>query len=120
RAKDLAGNFGDLAAGDGDAHITVNVAAATVWWNGAYQFNRNISILNNDSGQLPAGYVLRLRLDGSSSPTALQVYDDSKSATKCDDVRVVYQNATELDRLVLSCTSTAVDLLFRSMVPIAA
>src|SRR5439155_24893678 len=39
RATDVAGNQGTFAGGDGDTSISVNVAAATVWWNGGYQYN---------------------------------------------------------------------------------
>lgn len=120
RARDKAENLGAFASDVGDTHIRVNVAAANEWWNGAYSRSRPISVLNNFGGELPAGYVVRLRLDGTTSPTALQVYDASSSPRKCDDVRVVHQNAADLDRIVLSCTSSAIDILFRLVSPVAA
>lgn len=120
RARDVAGNVGDLATGDGDTGTTVNVAAAGAWWNGAYPYKRPVSILNNAGVELPAGYPLRLRLDGSTNPSARQVYDASRSATRGDDVRVVYRDGTELDRMVLSFSSTSVDIMFRAAVPIPA
>src|SRR5258708_35328865 len=35
-------------------------------------------------------------------------------------MRIVYQNATELDRLISTCSSTSIDVLFRAVVPINA
>src|SRR5262249_9182509 len=47
-------------------------------------------------------------------PRAVDVFDSSQTTNKCDDLRILYGDATELDRLVLTCTSSTIDLLFRT------
>ena len=120
RATDNAGNQAAFtASADGDTSILVNVALSQIWWNGQYTYRRPINVLNSDPNTLPAGYVVRLRFDGTTTPTAQQLYDASKSTNKCDDVHVLHQDSADLDRLILACSSTAVDLLFRIVSPIA-
>jgi len=114
RARDNAGNVGTFAGGNGDASTTVHVGASAHWWNSAYADRRLLGVLNSSNGGLPVGYVLRLHLDGATAPTAQQVYDASRSAAKGDDVRIVYANSGEVPRLLLSFSSTAIDILFRN------
>jgi RHS repeat-associated protein len=119
RATDNAGNQGSFTqAQNGDTQATVNQAAANVWWNGSYLRQRQISILNNSTAQMPPGYPIHLHFDGTSTPTALQIYNASQSLNKGDDVRVVYNNATELDRVVEYFSTTQIDLYFRTQGPI--
>jgi RHS repeat-associated protein len=119
RAHDNAGNIGAFASDAGDTRTAVESPVLEYWWSGEYAFRRPLSVLNNSTAQIPIGYVLRVQLDASTSPTALEVYDASRTATKGDDVRLVFEDGTELDRLLLSFTTTRVDIVFRARTALA-
>ncbi len=114
RAMDEVGNWSDYPSGDGDTHTLVDPTAAppTAWWNNNYSFKRNIVIVNQDDNPLPVHYPIHLHFDSSTSPTAQELYNASLSPTKGDDFRVVYNDATELDRFVQRFSSTQIDLWF--------
>lgn len=114
QAMDNATNTGAYARGDGDTHtsIDLNSRAQTPWWDAGYAGKRNLVILNNDSHGLPTGYPIHLHFDASTSPSAGDIYNASRAATKGDDVRVVYQDKTELSRYVQTFASDHVDLWF--------
>lgn len=63
-------------------------------------------------GVLPAAYPVLLHFDSSTTPTASQIYNGSLSAQKGDDVRLVYNDQTELARQILTFSPTAVDIWF--------
>jgi hypothetical protein len=91
----------------------------TPWWDKAYALKRNITILNNMAGMtLPAGYPVHLHFDGSTAPTAAELYGASQSSPKGNDVRIICNDATQLDRVVQNFTSTAIDIWFRTQVSI--
>ncbi len=121
RATDSANNTGEYPA---QANTTVTVDPTsrpqTHWWNPAYSGKRNLVIQNNTPGvTLPVGYPVHLQFDGASVPTAAELYAASQAGVKCDDLRVVYDNMTELDRVVQTCNSSAIDIWFRSQIDIA-
>lgn len=121
RATDNAHNTGNYPS-SADTSTTVDPAArpTTPWWDSAYSGKRNITILNNMPGRtLPAGYPVHLHFDGSTSPTAAELYDASYSTPKCNDLRIVHNDTTELDRVVQSCSSDEIDIWFRTQSDIA-
>lgn len=120
RATDNANNT-SLYPEDSDTSTTVDPASRppTPWWNNDYGQKRNVVILNNMSdATLPAGYPVLLRFDSSTSPSAAEIYNASLSSPKCNDLRVVYNDTTELDRAVQACSETKIEVWFRTSVSI--
>jgi murein DD-endopeptidase MepM/ murein hydrolase activator NlpD len=118
RARDTAGNIGDYPA-SADTSTTVDPSARppTPWWDQAYAAKRNLILQNNEpSRTLPADYPVHLRFDAGTTPSATELYAASLSANKCDDLRIVYDDVTEIDRVVKECSSSAIDIWFRSKV----
>jgi len=121
RSTDNAGNTGGYPA-EADTSIMVDPAGrpSTPWWNDGYSYKRNITILNNMSDvTLPPGYPVRLHFDSGTTPTAEELYNASRSSIKCDDLRIIYNDTTEIDRLVEKCSNSAIDIRFRTQVGIA-
>lgn len=121
RAIDNAGNVGNYPA-NADTSIKVDPSARppAPWWNSAYSYKRNLTILNNmASVTMGVGYPVHLHFDSGTSPTAAELYNASQTSTKCNDLRIIYNDVTELDRLVERCDSSAIDVWFRSQVSIA-
>ncbi|MBI5839740.1 MAG: S-layer homology domain-containing protein [Chloroflexi bacterium] len=114
RAMDKVGNWENWPTGDGDSYTLVDPSAAppTAWWDNAYAAKRNLIILNSDGNNIPIHYPMHVHFDSSTSPSAAEVYNASLSSTKGDDVRIVYNNQTELDRFVQRFTSDQIDLWF--------
>lgn len=120
RATDNANNTGSYPA-SADTFTKVDPAARppTPWWNSAYSGKRNITILNNmPSITMPTGYPVRLHFDSATTPTASDLYNASQSSPKCNDLRIIYNDTTELDRLVETCSSSMIDIRFRTQVSI--
>ena len=120
RATDYANNMGDYPA-NSSTLTKVDPAArpATPWWNPVYAAKRNLTILNNMPGMtLPAGYPVHLRFDAGTNPSAADLYNASLSGVKCNDLRIVYNDTTELDRLIQSCSPSLIDIWFRSRVDV--
>ncbi|MBU0490215.1 MAG: peptidoglycan DD-metalloendopeptidase family protein [Chloroflexi bacterium] len=120
RATDNAGNTGDYPA-DADAFTKVDPAARppAPWWDGEYSSKRNLTILNNMPGvAVPAGYPVHLHFDGGTTPTAAELYAASQSSPKGNDCRIIYNDTTELDRVVQSFSSSTIDIWFRTQVSI--
>ncbi|MBI2305296.1 MAG: peptidoglycan DD-metalloendopeptidase family protein [Chloroflexi bacterium] len=121
RATDNAGNTGSYP-GTADTSIKVDpdTRPPTPWWNAAYIGKRNITILDNmPSITMTAGYPVRLHFDSTTTPSAADIYNASLSSPKCNDLRIVYNDATELDRLVDNCSSSTIDIWFRTQVVIS-
>jgi hypothetical protein len=121
RASDNAGNTMDYPA-SADTSITVDPAARppTPWWDSAYAEKRNIAILNNmPSLEMPSGYPVHLHFDSNTTPTAAELYNASQSSPKCSDLRILYNDATELNRVLQNCSDSAIDIWFRSQVSVA-
>ncbi len=114
QAMDNAANTSAYADGDGDTHTTIdlNSRAQTPWWDSGYAGKRNLVIVNNDPHTLPSGYPIHLHFDAGTSPSAGDIYNASRAATKGDDVRVVYQDKTELSRYVQTFTPDQINLWF--------
>lgn len=114
RAMDNQGNWEEWPAGDGDTYTRVDPAAAppTAWWHDGYPLKRNLVILNNDSDSIPAQYPVRLHFDGATNPTAAEIYHASLAPAKGDDLRLVYDNQTELPRFVQRFTASEIDIWF--------
>jgi hypothetical protein len=115
RAMDNVGHWEDWPTDDhGDTYTLVDPSAAppTAWWDASYAWKHNLIILNNDSDTMPTHFPVHLHFDDTTTPTAAEIYNASLAATKGDDVRVVYDNQTELDRFVQRFTSSQIDLWF--------
>lgn len=114
RAMDQVGNWEDYPSGNGDTHTLVDPTAAppTAWWNNAYNYKRNLVILNSDSYGVGAHYPVRLHFDSMTTPTAEEIYDASQTTVKGNDVRIVYQDQAELSRLVQEFSPTRIDIWF--------
>jgi murein DD-endopeptidase MepM/ murein hydrolase activator NlpD len=114
RAMDEVGNWEAYPADDGDTYTLVDPTAAPspAWWDLAYSYKRNLVILNNDSHGVGSHYPVRLHFDSTTTPTAGEIYNASQTAVKGNDVRVVYQDQTELDRLVQEFSATNIDIWF--------
>jgi murein DD-endopeptidase MepM/ murein hydrolase activator NlpD len=114
RAMDEVGNWESYPAGDGDTYTLVDPTAAPspAWWDTAYSYKRNLVILNNDSHGVGSHYPVHLHFDLTTTPTADEIYNASQAAVKGNDVRVVYQDQTELDRFVQEFSATNIDIWF--------
>ena len=120
RATDNANNTGDYpASADTSTKVDPTARPPTPWWDSAYSGKRNITVLNNMPGTtLPVGYPVHLHFDSSTTPTAAELYNASQSSPKCNDLRIVYDDTTELDRVVQNCSSSAIDVWFRAQIDI--
>lgn len=114
RAMDAIGNWEAWPGGDGDTSTLVDPTSvpADSWWNSGYAWKHNLVILNNDGAALPAHYPVHIRLDGSTTPTAAEVYNASLANPRGNDVRLVYQNTTELNRVVQNFSPAQIDIWF--------
>lgn len=121
RGTDNAGNTEAYpAVADTSTKVDPASRPATPWWNAAYAHKRNIVILNNmPATTLPVGYPVHLHFDSTTTPTAAEIYNASLSNPKGNDVRIVYNDTTELDRIVKDFSPSTIDIWFRSQVSIA-
>ncbi|MFH1906978.1 MAG: NBR1-Ig-like domain-containing protein [Chloroflexota bacterium] len=120
-ATDNANNPGSYpSTADTQTLVDPTSRPPTAWWDAAYSGKRNLTILNNMPGvTLPVGYPVHLHFDSGTTPTAAELFNASQSTPKCNDLRVVYNDAVELDRLVDHCDSSAIDLWFRTQVSVS-
>jgi hypothetical protein len=120
RAMDNANNTGaHPSSADTSTKIDPAARPPTPWWDSAYNGKRNLIIQNNMPGViLPAGYPVHLHFDSNTTPTAATLYSASLSSAKCNDLRIVYNDVTELDRVVQNCSSSAIDIWFRTQLDI--
>ena len=121
RTTDKAGNTNNYPAiADTSIRVDPTTRPPTPWWDPAYSGKRNLIIQNNmPSIALPVGYPVHLHFDNTTAPTAAELYNASQSSTKCNDLRMVYNDdPPELDRLVPNCSSSAIDIWFRTQVSI--
>lgn len=122
RAVDNAGNLENWPANpDGDTCTLIDLdnRPPETWWNSAYGFKRTLTVLNWDSHVLGTGFPVRVHFDGTTTPSAAEIYNASTAAIKGDDVRVVYQNITEVSRYLQTFTPEAVDIWFALKADIA-
>jgi len=120
RAVDNAGNLGAFLGGNGDAQTHIDLSAAGPWWNLSYQYERDITILNSGTQDLPARYPLHLLFNNSTSPTAAQLCNTSLSATPGYDFRIIYNDTTEIDRYIKTFNCSLIDIWFAAQVGLAA
>ena len=52
-----------------------------------------------------------MHFDTGTPVTAAEIYNAPQSDPKCNDLRVVYNDTTELDRVMLTCSSNAIDFI---------
>lgn len=122
QALDNAGNLGDYP-GIANPSITIDPSSRPpeVWWNLGYASKRNLTIQNNMPAMaLPANYPVNVKFTSGTTPSAAEIYNLSQSAIKCDDLRIVLNNTTDLNRYVRKCTPDEIDLWFRTQVGISA
>ena len=114
RAMDKVGNWETWPGGEGDTYTMVDPSAApqTEWWDENYTWKRNLIILNNDNDPLPVNYPMHVHFDSSTTPTAAEVYNASMASTKGNDVRIVFNNQTGLNRFIQRFTSNQIDIWF--------
>ncbi len=114
RAMDNVGNWETWPGGNGDTSTKVDPSAIppTAWWNMAYTHKRNLLVLNNDSDMLPAAFPVSIHFDTTTTPTAAEIYNASLAATKGNDVRIVFNDTSELHRFVQRFTPTVIDIWF--------
>jgi hypothetical protein len=119
RSRDKAGNIGDYPSNaNTSTRIDPTARPPEPWWDSSYGSKRNISILNNMLNlTLPVGYPVVYRASGA---TAAEIYNASQSSPKCNDLRVIYNNTTQLDRLVTKCSSSDIEIWFRNQAAIPA
>jgi hypothetical protein len=114
RAMDLIGNWENWPAGNGDTYtlIDTNAAPTTPWWDANYAHKRAILVINQDADTMPIYFPVGIRFDENTNPTAAEVYEASLSTNKGDDIRVVYNNTTELNRFMTKFTSSEIEIWF--------
>jgi|GEM_PF-2438291 len=114
QAMDNASNLSAYAGGNGDTStiIDLNARPQSPWWNSAYTGKRDLIILNNDTQTLPTGYPIHLHFDASTTPTASDIYSSSLATNPGDDIRIVYQDTTQIPRFLQTFTATQVDIWF--------
>lgn len=114
RALDQAGNLETWpASANGDTCTTIDLDnQSPVWWNANYSSKRKLTVLNWDAHSLNTGFPVHAHFDTTTSPTAAEIYNGSQTVIKGDDVRVVYQDTTEISRFIQTFTSSTIDIWF--------
>jgi murein DD-endopeptidase MepM/ murein hydrolase activator NlpD len=119
RVTDNAGNLSDWQS-YAATQVDPNARPPAPWWNAAYAYKRTVTVLNNMPGvTLSNGYPVKLRFDGTTTPSAAEIYNASWSSPKCNDLRIVYNDATELNRTVTKCSASEIELWFRTQADVA-
>lgn len=118
RGRDIAGNIGNFPLlAQTATKVDPTARPPEPWWSTEYSGKRGINVQNTmPSATLPAGYPVVYRISGA---TAADIYNASQSTPKCNDLRVVYNNTTQLDRLVTQCSNSAIEIWFRNQTPVA-
>jgi len=116
RATDYAGNVGSFeTSGVGTIKIDPAARPVEVWWREWYETKRSVTIQNNmPSADLPAFYPVQVRLTSGTSPSAADIYNASTAAIKCDDLRIVFNNDTEIPRFIKRCSPDEIEIWFRT------
>lgn len=111
RSTDTAGNQSPYPS---DPSTTTKIDPTSrpsePWWSTGYSYKRNLIILNNDTDWMPPHFPVRVHFDGTTTPTAAEIYNASKTAVKGNDIRIVYQNQTELNRVIQRFSNTQIDI----------
>lgn len=119
RATDQAENQGVYANASSSIQINSDARPVENWWNSAYGQKRSITLLNNVIDKaLPVGYPVLLHLDNTTTPSSAALFNASATGIKCNDLRVVYNNTTELSRYIPVCSADQIDIWFRNQIAI--
>lgn len=120
RSTDYAGNIGQYSAPTSEIQVDPTARPTEPWWNSNYSQKRSITVLNNMTNlSLPIDYPVHLRFDNTTTPSSATLFNGSESPVKCDDLRIVYNNTTELSRYIPTCTADLIEIWFRSQETIA-
>jgi len=120
QATDIANNDSAYSQPSNQIQVDPSARPPETWWSTAYTFKRGILVLNNmPAKSLPVGYPIHIRFDDTTTPTAADIYNASATPIKCNDLRVVYDNSTELDRFIARCQTNEIDLWFQSQAAIS-
>lgn len=121
RALDQAGNLGNYSSPSAPIKVDPAARPGEVWWNSWYGQKRGITVLNTmPSRDLPTGYPVRLLFTAGTTPSASTIYDASLTTPKCNDLRIVYNNTTQLDRFVPVCQGDRVEIWFKTQAVVGA
>lgn len=116
RGMDKVGNWQAWPTANGSRQAVVEIdpasAPQTPWWNSAYEYKRNLTVLNNDSDWMPPHYPIHIQFNENTTPTASEIYNASLSSPRSNDVRVIFNNTTELDRVIQRFDSSQIDIWF--------
>lgn len=119
RVTDNAGNVSGWLS-NASTKVDPNARPAAPWWNSNYAYKRQVTVLNNmPSMNLPNSYPVKLRFDSTTSPSATEIYNASLSSPKCNDLRIVYNDTTQLNRVVTKCSASEVEMWFRTQSAVA-
>ncbi|MCA9391808.1 fibronectin type III domain-containing protein [candidate division WWE3 bacterium] len=119
-------NYGSFTStevsGSGTSAVVQLTGGAANWWDADYMYRRQITITNNSSSTMDAGYTATVTLDSGTTPTAATLYANSLATTPGDDVRIVYDNGStvELDRDLSVFTNSNIVLAFKIQTQITA
>lgn len=90
----------------------VNLAGGSHWWSTNYQYRQQMTIDITGNGSVASGYAVTASFSGA---TAAAIYN--ASLTNGNDFRIVYwdgSTSTELDRYLMSFSSTSVSFYFKT------
>ncbi len=78
------------------------------WWNGNWAYTRPMSISNtNNAIVLSEGHPIRVNINTT------ELVSLGKMRGDCQDVRFVYNNATEMNYFIENCNSASTSFVFR-------
>lgn len=95
----------------------VSVAAPRNWWNSDYDYQRQISIVNNVASTLGSGYSVCLTVNTTS------LVSSGKMLLSGNDLRIVYWNGSswiETDRNVIDMNTGSTQVWFKTRADISA
>lgn len=123
RGMDQVGNWEEWPNTDGVRQLSLLIdpsqAPITPWWNSSYAFRRDITVFNNDGYDLPVHYPIHLQFNTSTSPTSQEIYEASLSNPKGNDIRITYNNLTELERFIQRFSPSQIDIWFPLQIGLA-
>jgi pimeloyl-ACP methyl ester carboxylesterase len=122
RARDVAGNVEAYPAStDTQVWVDPTQRPPQLWWDRAYTAKRTLVVANRmNNASLPSAYPVQLHFDGSTVPTAADIYNASATSTKGNDVRVVYNETTEIPRYIANFAPSSIDIWFATQADIPA
>lgn len=122
RAHDIAGNT-EAYPSDPDIIVTVDLTKRPpqVWGSPESRLKYGVLVVNPQASTvIPSGYPVHLRFDSSTTPTAAEIYAASTAIEKGADLRIWYNDQTELPRYLAKFNTAVIDLWFPTQAVIAA